>query len=95
LGLDARIQSLGEVRDQSRVEKRRVAGRERAGLGLDRSERGPEPEQGTAVRHGVGHERDRNRNRNRLLGLDALIEKHDVDGEKLLERYPELRYVLG
>jgi len=31
----------------------------------------------------------------RLLGLDALIEEHDVDGEKLLERYPELRYVLG
>jgi thiosulfate dehydrogenase [quinone] large subunit len=31
----------------------------------------------------------------RLLGLDALIEKHDVGGEKLVERYPELRYVLG
>ena len=31
----------------------------------------------------------------RLLGLDALIERHDVNGEKLLERYPELRYVLG
>jgi thiosulfate dehydrogenase [quinone] large subunit len=31
----------------------------------------------------------------RLLGLDALLEKHDANGEKLLERYPKLRYVLG
>ncbi|MDG5777883.1 DoxX family protein [Haloarculaceae archaeon H-GB1-1] len=31
----------------------------------------------------------------RILGLDAYIEKMDVDGEPLLERFPKLRYVLG
>lgn len=31
----------------------------------------------------------------RLLGLDALIEKYDADGEQLVDRYPKLRYVLG
>ena len=31
----------------------------------------------------------------RILGLDALVEKYDVGGEALVERYPALRYVLG
>jgi len=31
----------------------------------------------------------------RILGLDALLEQHDLDGETLVEKYPRLRYVLG
>jgi len=31
----------------------------------------------------------------RILGLDALVEKYDVGGEALVEKYPKLRYVLG
>jgi thiosulfate dehydrogenase [quinone] large subunit len=31
----------------------------------------------------------------RILGLDAYIENLDVGGEKLTDRYPVLRYVLG
>ena len=31
----------------------------------------------------------------RILGLDAYLERLDVGGEALLERYPKLRYVLG
>ncbi|USZ69273.1 DoxX family protein [Halorussus salilacus] len=31
----------------------------------------------------------------RIVGLDALIEKIDVGGQTLVERYPKLRYVLG
>lgn len=31
----------------------------------------------------------------RILGLDAYIERLEVGGETLVERYPKLRYVLG
>lgn len=31
----------------------------------------------------------------RTYGLDAYIERYEVDGEPLVERYPRLRYVLG
>ena len=31
----------------------------------------------------------------RILGLDTLIERYQVGGEALVERYPRLRYVLG
>ncbi|WP_313693378.1 DoxX family protein [Halorarum halobium] len=31
----------------------------------------------------------------RILGLDAVIENYEVDGEPLLEKYPALEYVLG
>jgi thiosulfate dehydrogenase [quinone] large subunit len=31
----------------------------------------------------------------RILGLDTLIERYDLGGETLLERYPRLKYVLG
>jgi len=31
----------------------------------------------------------------RILGLDALIERYEVGGQPLVERYPRLRYVLG
>ncbi|WP_254546278.1 DoxX family protein [Halomarina pelagica] len=31
----------------------------------------------------------------RILGLDALIERYEIDGEALIERYPALEYVLG
>jgi thiosulfate dehydrogenase [quinone] large subunit len=31
----------------------------------------------------------------RILGVDAIIEKMDVGGKALIERYPKLRYVLG
>ncbi|WP_134669497.1 DoxX family membrane protein [Halorussus marinus] len=31
----------------------------------------------------------------RIVGLDALIEKFELDGEALVEKYPKLRYVLG
>ncbi|WP_123537796.1 DoxX family protein [Halosimplex salinum] len=31
----------------------------------------------------------------RILGLDALIERYEIDGEALIERYPRLEYVLG
>jgi thiosulfate dehydrogenase [quinone] large subunit len=31
----------------------------------------------------------------RILGLDAYIERRDVGGESLAERYPRLEYVLG
>jgi thiosulfate dehydrogenase [quinone] large subunit len=31
----------------------------------------------------------------RILGLDALIERYEVDGQPLVERYPVLEYVLG
>ncbi|WP_115863861.1 DoxX family protein [Halorussus litoreus] len=31
----------------------------------------------------------------RILGLDAIVENYDLDGETLVERYPRLRYVLG
>jgi thiosulfate dehydrogenase [quinone] large subunit len=30
-----------------------------------------------------------------ILGLDSIIERYEVDGEALVERYPALRYVLG
>jgi thiosulfate dehydrogenase [quinone] large subunit len=30
-----------------------------------------------------------------ILGLDSVIERYEVDGEALVERYPVLRYVLG
>ncbi|WP_458186145.1 DoxX family protein [Haladaptatus sp. NG-WS-4] len=30
-----------------------------------------------------------------ILGLDSLIERYEVGGEALVERYPVLRYVLG
>jgi thiosulfate dehydrogenase [quinone] large subunit len=31
----------------------------------------------------------------RILGLDALVEQYEIDGEALVEKYPNLRYVLG
>lgn len=31
----------------------------------------------------------------RILGLDAIIEQHEVDGTPLIEKYPKLDYVLG
>lgn len=31
----------------------------------------------------------------RILGADAYIEQLTVGGQKLIERYPRLRYVLG
>jgi thiosulfate dehydrogenase [quinone] large subunit len=31
----------------------------------------------------------------RILGLDSIIERYEVDGTPLVERYPVLRYVLG
>lgn len=31
----------------------------------------------------------------RVYGLDAAIERYEVDGEALVERHPRLRYVLG
>ncbi|QCJ45862.1 MULTISPECIES: DoxX family membrane protein [Haloprofundus] len=31
----------------------------------------------------------------RILGLDALVENHEVGGETLVEKYPKLEYVLG
>ncbi|UPV72821.1 DoxX family protein [Halorussus limi] len=31
----------------------------------------------------------------RILGLDAVIEQYEIDGEALVERYPKLGYVLG
>ncbi|XVH30325.1 DoxX family membrane protein [Haloferacaceae archaeon DSL9] len=31
----------------------------------------------------------------RYLGVDGLLERYEVDGEPLVERYPRLRYVLG
>ncbi|WP_132057157.1 DoxX family protein [Halorussus amylolyticus] len=31
----------------------------------------------------------------RIVGLDALIEKYELGGEALVEKYPMLRYVLG
>ncbi|WP_436926917.1 DoxX family protein [Halosimplex amylolyticum] len=31
----------------------------------------------------------------RIVGLDALIERYEVGGEALVERYPRLEYVLG
>ncbi|MDL5362312.1 DoxX family protein [Halalkalicoccus sp. NIPERK01] len=31
----------------------------------------------------------------RILGLDTLIERYEVDGTPLLEKYPKLDYVLG
>jgi len=30
----------------------------------------------------------------RILGLDAVVERYNLGGETLVERYPELRYVL-
>ncbi|GKZ13914.1 DoxX family protein [Haladaptatus sp. T7] len=30
-----------------------------------------------------------------ILGLDALIERYEVGGEALVEKYPALRYILG
>lgn len=31
----------------------------------------------------------------RILGFDALVERYEVDGVRLVERYPALGYVLG
>ena len=31
----------------------------------------------------------------RILGLDAIVERYEVDGQPLVERYPKLRYILG
>jgi len=31
----------------------------------------------------------------RVLGLDAIIERYQVGGQALIERYPALDYVLG
>jgi thiosulfate dehydrogenase [quinone] large subunit len=31
----------------------------------------------------------------RIIGLDTLIERYDVGGEALVERYPKLQYILG
>lgn len=31
----------------------------------------------------------------RILGLDQYIENYDVGGEKLIEKYPKLDYILG
>jgi len=31
----------------------------------------------------------------RIIGLDSLIENYTIGGEKLVERYPKLRYILG
>ncbi|NHN61081.1 MULTISPECIES: DoxX family protein [Halorussus] len=31
----------------------------------------------------------------RILGLDALIERYEVDGRPLVEKYPALEYILG
>jgi len=31
----------------------------------------------------------------RILGLDAYIERYEIGGEPLIERYPWMRYVLG
>ncbi|AEH35976.1 DoxX family protein [Halopiger xanaduensis] len=31
----------------------------------------------------------------RILGLDALIERYEIDGQPLLEKYPKLDYILG
>ena len=31
----------------------------------------------------------------RIVGLDGVVERYEVDGEPLLERYPALEYVLG
>ena len=31
----------------------------------------------------------------RIIGLDALVERYQVGGQALIERYPALRYVLG
>ena len=31
----------------------------------------------------------------RILGLDAIIEQHEIDGQPLIERYPKLDYILG
>jgi thiosulfate dehydrogenase [quinone] large subunit len=31
----------------------------------------------------------------RILGLDTFVENYDVGGEKLIERYPRLDYILG
>ena len=31
----------------------------------------------------------------RIIGLDSLIERYEVGGQELIERYPKLEYVLG
>jgi thiosulfate dehydrogenase [quinone] large subunit len=31
----------------------------------------------------------------RILGLDAIVERYEVGGQPLVERYPKLRYILG
>jgi thiosulfate dehydrogenase [quinone] large subunit len=31
----------------------------------------------------------------RILGLDSIVERYEVDGQPLVERYPALSYVLG
>ncbi|EMA48580.1 MULTISPECIES: DoxX family protein [Halococcus] len=31
----------------------------------------------------------------RILGLDAIVEQHEIDGQPLIERYPKLDYILG
>nr|WP_049972774.1 DoxX family protein [Haladaptatus cibarius] len=31
----------------------------------------------------------------RILGLDAIVEQYKIDGRALLDRYPQLEYVLG
>ncbi|WP_435180171.1 DoxX family protein [Halorussus sp. AFM4] len=31
----------------------------------------------------------------RILGLDALVERYEIDGQALVEKYPRLRYILG
>lgn len=31
----------------------------------------------------------------RVYGIDAILERYEVDGEPLIERHPRLRYVLG
>ena len=31
----------------------------------------------------------------RILGLDAVIEQYEIDGQPLVERYPKLEYILG
>jgi thiosulfate dehydrogenase [quinone] large subunit len=31
----------------------------------------------------------------RILGLDSVVERYEVDGQPLVERYPALSYVLG
>jgi thiosulfate dehydrogenase [quinone] large subunit len=31
----------------------------------------------------------------RILGLDAIVERYEIDGKPLVERYPKLDYILG